>query len=107
MTPLAWQERPEPEMRQRAMEFRALMQTRRTVRDFDSRPVPRELIADCIATAASAPSGANQQPWYFVAVSDSGLKHRIRLAAEEEERLFYGQRAPDEWLHALAPLGTD
>jgi len=105
--PLAWAERPESEMRQRAAEFRDLMQRRRTVRDFDSRPVPRELIADCIATAASAPSGANQQPWYFVAVSDAGLKRRIRLAAEKEERLFYEQRAPDEWLHALAPLGTD
>lgn len=80
---------------------------RRTVRDFADTPVPRELIEHCLRAAGSAPSGANQQPWRFVAVSDAGLKHRIREGAEAEEREFYGRRAPDEWLQALAALGTD
>lgn len=90
-----------------ASEFHALMQLRRTVRDFDSRPVPREVIAQCIAAAGTAPSGANQQPWHFVAVSDAAVKHRIREAAETEEREFYQRRAPEEWLEALRPIGTD
>jgi nitroreductase len=97
----------EVQMRERARAFRELMARRRTVRTFDARPVPRALVEDCIAAAATAPSGANLQPWHFVAVSDPQVKRRIRLAAEEEERLFYQQRAPDEWLEALAPLGTD
>ena len=97
----------EAQMLERARAFRELMARRRTVRTFDARPVPRALIEDCIAAAASAPSGANLQPWHFVAVSDPQQKRRIRHAAEEEERLFYQQRAPDEWLQALAPLGTD
>jgi nitroreductase len=97
----------EAQMRERALAFRELMSRRRTVRTFDARPVPRALVEDCIAAAATAPSGANLQPWHFVAVSDPQVKRRIRLAAEEEERLFYQQRAPDEWLEALAPLGTD
>jgi len=90
-----------------ARDFNALMQCRRTVRDFAARPVPREVIEACIAAAGSAPSGANQQPWHFVAVSDSGVKHRIREAAEAEEREFYQRRAPEEWLQALQPIGTD
>ena len=90
-----------------AREFDALMQLRRTVRDFDSRPVPREVIEHCIAAAGTAPSGANQQPWHFVAVSDQQLKQRIRVAAEAEEREFYDRRAPEEWLDALKPIGTD
>jgi nitroreductase len=98
---------PEPEMLRRAEDFHALMQRRRTVRDFDARPVPREVIAACIAAAGTAPSGANQQPWHFVAVSDPEVKRRIRLAAEAEEREFYERRAPDEWLDALRPIGTD
>jgi iodotyrosine deiodinase len=98
---------PEPEMLRRAQDFHALMQRRRTVRDFDPRPVPREVIAACIAAAGTAPSGANQQPWYFVAVSDPDVKRRIRLAAEAEEREFYERRAPEEWLTALQPIGTD
>ena len=98
---------PESEMLRRAQEFLALMQRRRTVRDFDPRPVPREVIAACIAAAGTAPSGANQQPWHFVAVSDPDVKRRIRLAAEAEEREFYERRAPDEWLDALRPIGTD
>jgi nitroreductase len=91
----------------RAASFADFAARRRTIRDFAPRPVPRELIANCLRAAGSAPSGANQQPWRFVAVSDPVLKHRIRLAAEAEEREFYQHRAPDEWLAALAPLGTD
>ncbi len=98
---------PEPEMLRRAQDFHALMQRRRTVRDFDPRPVQREVIAACIAAAGTAPSGANQQPWHFVAVSDPDVKRRIRLAAEAEEREFYERRAPEEWLDALRPIGTD
>ena len=77
---------PEQEMLRRACEFRELAARRRTVRAFDSRPVARELIAECIAAAGTAPSGANQQPWHFVAISDPAVKQRIRLAAEQEER---------------------
>jgi len=95
------------EMLRRAQEFHGLMQLRRTVRDFDARPVAREVIEHCIAAAGTAPSGANQQPWYFVAVSDPAVKQRIRVAAEAEEREFYDRRAPDEWLDALKPIGTD
>jgi iodotyrosine deiodinase len=97
----------EPEATQRARDFRSLMQRRRTVRDFSNRPVPREVIEDAVMTAASAPSGANQQPWTFACISDRAVKLRIREAAEEEERSFYEGRAGQEWLEALAPLGTD
>lgn len=83
------------------------LRQRRTVRDFSDRPVPKEAIEAAILAAGSAPSGANQQPWTFVAVSDPSVKRAIRAAAEEEEREFYERRAPDEWLAALAPLGTD
>jgi iodotyrosine deiodinase len=94
-------------MLDRAASFRALMERRRTVRDFSDRPVPRSLIEDCIMTAATAPSGANQQPWTFVCIGDGETKSRIRIAAEEEERSFYSGRASPEWLEALGPLGTD
>ena len=83
------------------------MQSRRTVRNFSSDPVPFHLIETAIRAAATAPSGANQQPWKFVVVSDPDVKRRIRAAAEDEEREFYSRRAPQEWLDALAPLGTD
>jgi len=92
---------------QAARDFHALMQTRRTVRAFDARPVPRAVIEACIGAAGTAPSGANQQPWHFVAVSDPAVKRRIREAAEAEEREFYERRAPEEWLQALEPIGTD
>lgn len=106
--PLAdFREYPPDEMRARAEDFAIEMRRRRTVRDFSPRPVPREVIASCLAAACSAPSGANQQPWHFVAVSDPGMKRRVREGAEEEERAFYGGRASEEWLQALAPLGTD
>ena len=80
---------------------------RRSVRDFAPTSVPREVIAECLRAAGTAPSGANQQPWRFVAVGDPEIKSRIRAAAEAEEREFYAHRAPEEWLQALAPLGTD
>ena len=94
-------------MLRQATALRDLMQSRRTVRDFDPRAVPREVIEACIAAAGTAPSGANQQPWHFVAVSDRDVKRRIREAAEAEEREFYERRAPEEWLAALQPIGTD
>jgi iodotyrosine deiodinase len=91
----------------RAAGFHEEMARRRTVRDFSARPVPRRVIESCLRTAGSAPSGANLQPWHFVAVSDPALKHEIRIAAEAEEKEFYEHRAPDEWLEALAALGTN
>lgn len=98
---------PPDEMRARAAAFLAGMRQRRTVREFSDRPVARAVIEDCLRAAGTAPSGANLQPWHFVAVSEPALKRRIREAAEKEEREFYEHRAPQEWLDALAPLGTD
>jgi iodotyrosine deiodinase len=103
----SYHEYPPEEMRQRATAFLADMQRRRSVREFARRPVPREVIEQCVLTAGSAPSGANMQPWYFVIVSDPDVKRRIRKAAEKEEYEFYHRRAPDQWLEALSPLGTD
>jgi nitroreductase len=91
----------------RSRDFLAQMRKRRTVRQFSSEAVPFELIANAIAVAGTAPSGANQQPWTFVVVSDAAVKRQIREAAEEEERTFYQSRASQEWLDALAHLGTD
>jgi nitroreductase len=93
----------------RAREFCTRMSRRRTVRDFSPRDVPRSIIEDAIRTAGSAPSGANLQPWHFVAIGrdDTGLRRQLREAAEDEEREFYAHRAPQAWLDALAPLGTD
>lgn len=100
-------EYPAAEMLRRAQTFRQDLQRRRTVRNFSHRPVPRKIIEECLLTAGTAPNGANLQPWHFVAVSDAKVKHEIRVAAEEEEIDFYNRRAPQEWLDALAPLGTD
>jgi iodotyrosine deiodinase len=106
--PLAeYREFPPDEMAVRARAFAEETGRRRTVRDYSNRAVPRDLIEDCLRAAGSAPSGANQQPWHFVAVSEPAVKRRIREAAEAEEREFYAHRAPPEWLEALAPLGTD
>lgn len=91
----------------RSRAFLEVMRTRRTVREFSDRPVPFELVGNAVATAATAPSGANLQPWRFVVVSDPERKRRLRTAAEQEERAFYGSRASAEWLAALEPLGTD
>lgn len=98
---------PEEVMVERANDFYAEMRRRRTVRDYSAEPVPREVIEACLQVAGTAPNGANQQPWHFVVVSDPAIKKQIREAAEEEEREFYERRAPDDWLEALAPLGTD
>ena len=102
-----YQEYPVEEMEARSADFYADIRRRRTVRDFSPRPVPRSIIENCLRAAGTAPNGANLQPWHFVVVSDPHIKRRIRLAAEEEEREFYQRRASDEWLEALAPLGTD
>jgi iodotyrosine deiodinase len=98
---------PAGEMVARAAAFRAEVQRRRSVRAFSDRPVPREVIEECLLAAGTAPNGANLQPWHFVVVGDPTLKQRIREAAEQEEREFYFRRAPREWLDALAHLGTD
>ena len=97
----------EEQMLQRSADFFAALNRRRTVREFSSRPVPREIIDWCLRAAGTAPSGANMQPWHFAVVGDPAIKSRIRVAAENEEQHFYQHRAPQEWLDALAPLGTD
>jgi len=94
-------------MRSDARAFYQRVNLRRTVRSFTSDPVPRDIIEQCLLAAGTAPSGAHQQPWHFVVVEDPVVKRRIRDGAEAEERSFYGGRAPDEWLAALAPIGTD
>mgnify|MGYP000527464264 CR=1 FL=1 len=105
--PLDFLRLSEAEMQQRADEFKDLLSQRRTVRDFSSEAVPSAIIEQCLLTAGSAPSGANRQPWHFAVVSAADLKKKIRKAAEAEERDFYENRAPNAWLDALAPLGTD
>ena len=95
------------QMRERSDQMLATLLTRRTIRDFSDKPVPRDVIETAIKAAATAPNGANQQPWHFAAISNPDMKRRIREAAEEEERAFYGGRASEEWLDALTPLGTD
>jgi iodotyrosine deiodinase len=102
-----WREYLPAEMESRARAFTDDLKRRRTVREFSPRPVPRAIIETCLEAALSAPSGANHQPWHFSVVSDPGVKARIRREAEIEERAFYGGRAGEEWLKALAPLGTD
>jgi len=104
---LKFQYLPPEEQLQRSREFLERMSTRRTVRDFDTKSVPFELIRNAIATANSAPSGANQQPWTFCVVSNADIKKKIRVAAEAEERENYQRRMKQEWLEALQPLGTD
>jgi iodotyrosine deiodinase len=101
-----YREYPPAEMEERGRDFAADLARRRTVRQFSDRPVPRTVIEACVAAAGTAPSGAHLQPWHFVVVSDADLKRRIRVAAETAEQEFYA-RAPQEWLDALAPLGTD
>ena len=102
-----YREYPPEEMLRRARDMRADLLRRRTVRQFSDRPVARQIIEECLRVAASAPSGANRQPWRFVVVSSPETKHRLREAAEREEADFYQRRAPNDWLEALAPLGTD
>ena len=97
----------EKEMIRESLSFYQKLNSRRTIRDFSDKPIPREVIENCIKTAGTAPSGANMQPWHFVLISDPKIKMQIRVAAEKEEKEFYETRAPKEWLDALAPLGTD
>lgn len=91
----------------RVRDFRSALQGRRTCRMFADKPVPRAIIEEALLAAGTAPSGANHQPWHFAIVSSAEMKHQIRLAAEVEEREFYAGKAGQEWLEALAPLGTD
>ncbi|CAH9064419.1 hypothetical protein PSECIP111951_03347 [Pseudoalteromonas holothuriae] len=100
-------EYPQQDMLQRAQNNLNEYQRRHTVRSFSDREVPQDIIAACIKAAASAPSGANHQPWHFVAIHSADVKNKIREAAEDLERSFYQGRAGDEWLDALKPLGTD
>jgi nitroreductase len=105
--PLAFDRLAPEQMLARSTEFLARIATRRTVRDFSDEPVPFRLIENAVCAAATAPSGANRQPWRFVVVSDPEVKRAIRIAAEAEEKESYERRMPEEWLEALAPLGTD
>lgn len=105
--PLRFAPHQPDEMLRRSEDFLALMAKRRTVRDYSDRPVPREIIANAVRTASLAPSGANQQPWTFVCISDPAIKSRIRTEAEAEEKAFYSGRAGAEWIEALSHLGTD
>ncbi len=103
----SYREYPPTEMIARARAFNDEIQRRRTVREFTNRPVPREIIEQCVLAGGSAPSGAALQPWHFVVIGDPAVKSKIRVEAEQEEQEFYAGRAPREWLDALAPLGTD
>jgi nitroreductase len=105
--PYNYKSYPIEEMQKRSQTFLKNIQKRRTIRDFSDEPVPEEIISNCLRSAGTAPSGANRQPWHFSVVSDMEIKKQIREAAEEEEKKFYSGRAPDEWLEALEPLGTD
>lgn len=102
-----YKEYPLSKMQERARAFYEDLKRRRTVREFSDRSVPRDIIEHCLLSAGTAPNGANMQPWHFVVVESAEVKRKIRKAAEEEEREFYERRASDEWLEALAPLGTD
>ena len=104
---LEFNEIPEIEMLNRSGNLLNALKTRRSVRDFSQRPVSEEIIHNCIKTAASAPSGANKQPWHFVIVKDPSIKKEIRIAAEAEEKEFYSHRATKEWLEDLNQFGTD
>ena len=104
---LRFQHKSDAEMRAAAAFFRDAMKRRRTVRDYSSKPVPRDVIEAAIMAAATAPSGANPQPWTFVCIENPDIKKKIREAAEEEERAFYAGRAGKDWLDALSHLGTD
>jgi nitroreductase len=105
--PLDFEHLTPDEQRRRSGEFLSRIARRRTVRDFSDEPVPWDVVRNAVLAAATAPSGANRQPWRFVVVSDPGVKHEIRMAAEAEEKESYERRMPEEWLEALAPLGTD
>lgn len=103
----SYQRYPLGEMMERAVSFRKEMQRRRTIRHFSKQDVPREIIEECLLAAGTAPNGANLQPWQFVVISDPEIKKQIRINAEQEEWEFYHNRAPQDWLKALEPFGTD
>lgn len=105
--PLKFKWRSEAEMCERSREFYEDLNLRRTVREFSSKPVPKDAVVDAIRTAGTAPSGAHKQPWSFVLVESAEIKSKIREAAEQEEKKSYQERMPQEWLDDLAPLGTD
>lgn len=105
--PLSYTPRSVESMIRDSHDFYQRMKTRRSVRNFSDRDIPREVIENCLKTAGSAPSGANRQPWHFVVVTDPKVKQEIRKAAENEEQEFYDHRAPPQWLHDLAPIGTN
>ena len=105
--PLEFERLAADEMRGRSQAFLALMRARRSVRFFSNEPVPYELVSNAVEVAGTAPSGAHQQPWTFVVVSDPELKQEIRSGAEAEERDFYERRATDQWKQAIKPIGTD
>lgn len=108
LSPLAdYREYSSSEMIKRSGEFYDDISRRRTVREFSSQTVERKVIENCILAAGTAPNGANLQPWHFVVIGDADIKRKIRIAAEKEEKIFYKNRAPKEWLEALKPLGTD
>lgn len=102
-----YEQRTDSEMLARATSLYQRMKLRRTVRDFSSQTVDLKIVEECVRIAGTAPNGANLQPWHFAIVSDPELKRRIRMAAEAEEKEFYQNRAPDLWLKAISPLGTD
>ena len=104
---LDWQELPQQDMIDVAADFYRQMRRRRSVRDFADRPVPMQVVEHAIATAGTAPSGANQQPWHFAVTTDPQVKTQLSEGAEREEREFYSRRATKAWLDALAPLGTN
>ena len=103
----SYTEYPAEEMLERSKKFYDEIKRRRTVREYSDRPVAREVIENCLLAAGTAPNGANLQPWQFVVIEDEAVKKKLREAAEEEEQEFYERRAPQEWLDALEPLGTD
>ncbi len=106
-TPLDFERQPPEAMQARADGLLTALSRRRSVRHFSDAPIPLDVVRRCIRAAAQAPSGANKQPWTFALVTDPQIKAKIRTAAEQEERSFYGGRAPQSWLDDLAPLGTD
>ncbi len=102
-----YREYPVEEMYKRSSAFHSEMKCRRTVRDFSDRPIPRSIIENCLRTASTAPSGANQQPWHFIVVSDNRVKKQVREEAEKVEQDFYRKQATRKWVEALEHLGTD
>ncbi|NQV37929.1 MAG: nitroreductase family protein [Candidatus Marinimicrobia bacterium] len=105
--PLKFHRLPKVESIENSRDFLNKVSTRRTVREFSSDPIPKEVLENAIQAAGTAPSGANIQPWHFVVVTDKETRHRIRIAAEEQEEQFYEHRASEEWLKALEPIGTN